>query len=79
MPLSNDQIKGLLNFVAEYEPDAIKCDCCFEKVAEFAELKLSGAEIPEAKRKIEIHLRQCPCCRDEYEALLAGIRGLEMA
>ena len=79
MPLSNEQIKGLLGLVASVEPDSMDCDGCFGKVAEFAELKLKGAEIPEAFRDVETHMRQCPCCKDEFEALLMGLRGLGFA
>ena len=55
------------------------CDGCYGKVAEFAEFQLTGAEIPEALRGVETHMRQCPCCKDEYEALLAGLHGLGVA
>ena len=50
-----------------------------EKVAEFAEIKLKGAEIPEAYHDVEIHMRQCPCCKGEFEALLQGLEGLSVA
>ena len=79
MPLSNDQIKGLLGLVANIESDSLDCDGCFGQVAEFAELKLTGAEIPEALRDVETHMRQCPCCKDEYQALLLGLQGLGVA
>ena len=79
MPLSNEQISGLLNLVANVEPDAMNCDGCYGKVAEFAEIKLRGSEIPEALQDVETHMRQCPCCKDEYEALLNGLHGLDNA
>ena len=79
MPLSNEQIKGLLNLVANVEPDSMNCDGCFGQVAEFAEMKLTGCEIPEALQDVETHMRQCPCCKDEYEALLLGLHGLDFA
>ena len=79
MPLSNEQIQGLLGLVANIEPDPMDCDGCFGQVAQFAEIKLRGAEIPEALCDVETHMRQCPCCKDEYEALLAGLRGLGVA
>ena len=79
MPLSNQQIQGLLNLVANVEPDSMNCDGCFGQVAEFAEFSLRGAEIPEALQDVETHMRQCPCCKDEYEALLTGLQGLGVA
>ena len=79
MPLSNEQIKNLLGLVAAVEPDSMNCDGCFGKVAEFVEIKLRGAEIPEALQDVEVHMRQCPCCKGEYEALLEGLHGLGVA
>ncbi len=58
------------------EPDRLDCDGCYEQWEEFAELELNRREIPDALRAIEVHLRQCHCCRDEYEALLEGLRAL---
>ena len=79
MPLSNEQIQGLLNLVSTSESDSLDCDGCLGRVAEFAEMKLTGAEIPEALQDVETHMQQCPCCKDEYAALLVGLQGLGVA
>lgn len=77
MPLTTEQISGLLGMIATVEPDSLDCDSCFEYLAEFAEAELASREIPEALKAVEIHLQQCMCCQDEYRALLEALRALE--
>ena len=77
MPLSEKQLATLLNMVLTSEADELDCDGCFEQLSEFAEAKLLSKEIPEAVRAVEVHLQQCACCQDEYNALLEGLRALE--
>jgi hypothetical protein len=77
MPLNKKQIATLLQLAASSEDDALDCDGCFEHLAQFAELILLQQEIPAALRVVEVHLRQCPCCKDEFEALMEGLRKLE--
>ncbi|MEM6471016.1 MAG: hypothetical protein AAF802_15765 [Planctomycetota bacterium] len=77
MKLSKEQTKTLLDYVAVAQPDELDCDGCLEHLAEFVELELMGKEIPEALKKVERHLEQCPCCQDEHNALLEGLRVIE--
>ena len=79
MPLSKKQIKALLQYVAKAEHDAIDCDGCYGQVAEFSEAQLEGVEIPQALEAVELHLRQCICCKDEFESLIDGLHGLTSA
>lgn len=76
MSLTSEQIQKLIQLVASAEADEIDCDGCFEKIAEFAEMELVAKEIPEAQSVIRQHLKQCPCCEDEFNALLDGLRAL---
>ena len=76
MPLSNKQISSLLGMIASTEQDDLDCDSCFDHLAEFAENELANREVPEAMKAVEVHLRQCPCCKDEYKALLDGLSAL---
>ena len=43
----------------------------------FAQAELDGVEVPEALQAVRGHLKQCKCCRDEYDALLTAIRAIE--
>ena len=77
MPLSNDQIASLLGMVNASESDELDCDGCFARVAEFAEAELANREIPDALKAVQTHVQQCTCCKDEYNALLDGLREIE--
>ncbi len=77
MSLSGKQVLSLLGKVISTEEDAINCDQCLSHLAEFAETELAGQDVPEALEAIAAHLRQCECCRDEYDALLEGLRAIE--
>jgi len=34
---------------------------------------MQGLEVSEALKAVEVHLRQCMCCKDEYESLKDGL------
>jgi hypothetical protein len=73
MAITQSQWLALSQMVITTEPDAIGCDECFGRVAEYAELQMSRLPIPLAMKAIQRHLEQCPCCRDEYRALLESL------
>lgn len=73
MTLTFDQIKNLLSFVAVTTDDTLDCDDCFSHVAQFAETKLSGLGVSESMKLVQTHLENCPCCKDEFQALLAAM------
>ena len=77
MALSNDQIAKLLTLVGTAETDELDCGGCFDHMSQFAEAELLNREIPDALKAIEKHLDQCPCCQDEYNALLEGLRAID--
>ena len=77
MSLSKEQVNNLLGMVGSVESDELDCEGCFGRIAEFAELYLSQQEIPEAMRIVETHLQQCLCCKDEFNALLKGLKEIE--
>lgn len=78
MRLNSQQTFSLLRLAIATEKDGLDCSDCFHDVAAFAEAQLAEREIPEALQAVEIHLRQCPCCKDEYIALLDGLRELQL-
>ena len=69
MPLSKEEIDGLLRLVGLTEDVEINCEQCLALVAEFAEQQLTGKSIHEGLKAVEQHLSVCAECRDEYEAL----------
>lgn len=77
MRLSKTQVHKLVKLVASTSSDDGDCGSCFDHLAEFAENKLEGKEIPDALREVQTHIDQCPCCRVELDALMEGLRGME--
>ena len=76
MPLSQQQISTLVSLVINSTPDPLSCDDCLVDVAQFAETELTGASLPESMLKVRTHLKNCPCCNDEYQSLLEALRAL---
>jgi hypothetical protein len=79
MTLSKEQIQTLLKVVAVTSDDSMDCDGCFNNVAQFVETKLKGLDLCESMKLVKTHLENCPCCQDEFEALLAAMSGVEEA
>jgi len=78
MPLEKRHIETLLSAVFRTRDDEIDCGGCLASMAEFAEIRLVGAEIPQALRRIEDHLAICPECTEEYEVLLDIVRSADI-
>ena len=74
MALDARQIKNLLSSVASTREDEIDCDKCLVDMAEFAEVELVGAEIPDALKRIQAHIESCTECTEEYGILLDVVR-----
>ncbi len=77
MPISKEQISTLMSLITSSESDSLDCDGCFAQVSEFADIVLTNKEIPAALKSVENHLQQCMCCKDEFAALLDGLREME--
>ncbi len=52
----------------------VTCEECFERLDEFAELELEGADAEAAVPGMLAHLEGCPACREDHESLLALLR-----
>lgn len=74
MSLSSPQIKALLSLVANATEDDVCCDDCSDHVAQFAETELAGLSPCDSMKKIRNHMQNCPCCNDEFNALIAALR-----
>ena len=57
--------------------DTLGCNGCFELMDQFAQAELEDREMPQALEMVRVHLEQCKCCRDEYDALLTALRAIE--
>ena len=63
----------LLSVVASTSDDSLDCDSCFRYMSQFVDSKLVGLTLCESMQMVESHLANCPCCKDEFEALLTAL------
>jgi hypothetical protein len=63
----NERVERLLGPVG---PD-IGCEECFERLDEYVELELRGADADARVAGMREHLVGCPACREEHESLRA--------
>jgi hypothetical protein len=50
------------------------CDECFERLDEYVELELQGAEADDRIPGMRAHLEGCPACREDYDSLREFVR-----
>ena len=62
---SHDTLKRLLG---PAEPELL-CDECFEKLDEYVELELHGAQADDLIPGMRAHLEGCPACHEDYDSL----------
>jgi predicted anti-sigma-YlaC factor YlaD len=55
------------------EPELL-CDECFERLDEYVELELQGAEADDRIPGMRAHLEGCPACREDYDSLAELVR-----
>jgi hypothetical protein len=52
----------------------VSCDECFERLDEYVELELDGADADRRIPGMRAHLEGCPACREDHESLRALVR-----
>jgi hypothetical protein len=52
------------------EPE-VGCDECFDRLDEYVELEVGGADADAAVPGLRAHLEGCPACREEHDSLRA--------
>lgn len=78
MKLDAKQLAELIQLtVTARGEDTLGCNGCFELMDQLAQAELEGLEVPKSLELVQIHLEQCTCCRDEYDALLTALREVE--
>ena len=73
MKLNDQQIRDLINMIAQTRDQEASCGGCAQKLAAFAEVQLAGKTPDESMQAIEQHLQVCGECREEFEALQAAL------
>jgi hypothetical protein len=51
------------------------CDECFDRIDEYVELELRGADADAVIPGMRAHLEGCPACHEDYASLLELVRG----
>ena len=67
-------IRMILMMARSVREHELGCDECWREVDRFAELTLAGRDAAEALPLVEAHLKGCPECGAEFEALLLSLR-----
>lgn len=78
MDTRNDKLRKLIDgifYVHQHEP--IDCQTCSDHWDCLVELVMRGANVGELLPAVEEHLRCCPDCKEEFDALLAILRAEE--
>jgi hypothetical protein len=53
--------------------EEVSCEECFERLDEYVELELQGADADARVPGMRTHLIACPACREDHEALRAAV------
>jgi predicted anti-sigma-YlaC factor YlaD len=77
MPLSKEELEGLMRLIGLTNDSEINCEQCLALVSEFAEHSLAGKSIPDGLKAVEHHLAICSECREEYEALQRALQDMD--
>lgn len=77
MTLTPDVLRVLVASALAARSDELSCGDCDARLDRFAELRLAGRDTAEALPLVEEHLRACPGCREEFEALMDVLRAAE--
>ena len=68
--MNDETLKRLLG---PAQPELL-CDECFERLDEYVELELQGAEADDRIPGMRAHLEGCPACREDYDSLREFVR-----
>jgi hypothetical protein len=55
--------------------EELSCDECFERLDEYVELELAGADADAEIPGLRTHLEGCAACREDHESLRALVAG----
>jgi hypothetical protein len=71
MSTRNDRLEALLGPTGPQ----VSCEECFERLDEYVELELEGADAEEQVPGMRAHLGGCPACSEDHESLRALVGG----
>ena len=68
--MNDERERTIKRLLGPAEPE-ILCDECFERIDQYVDLELSGADADAAVPGLRAHLEGCPACAEEYDSLRA--------
>jgi hypothetical protein len=76
MAPQEDRLKRLLSaiFTVHQADEQIDCETCSQQFECLVEMVNNGANLRELLPAVEEHLRCCPDCNEEFQALMAILR-----
>ena len=74
--LDAETLQTLVEMIFFTDEHELSCEDCFDRVDQFAELRLDGKDAAAAMPMVQAHLSRCKCCREEFEALLKAIEAI---
>jgi predicted anti-sigma-YlaC factor YlaD len=77
MKLTPNALKHLVRTIAQTHAEEIGCDECWDHLDQFVDLVLTGKDAEEALPLVQEHLVLCIECREEYQALISALQGME--
>jgi hypothetical protein len=69
-PKTDPAMQMLLRAVTMTEEQELSCDEVYALMDQFAEMVQRGEDASRLMPMVQKHLKMCPDCREEYEALL---------
>jgi anti-sigma factor RsiW len=67
--MKNDRLENWLKNIYNTQDEEISCSECFDRVARYVDVEISGVDAAAQMPEVMQHLEQCSACREEYEAL----------
>jgi hypothetical protein len=55
--------------VRDTQDEEIDCSACLDQISRYVDLELATGEAAQSMPQVELHLRQCAVCREEFEVL----------
>lgn len=74
MKLTKDHLLTLIKAAFNSQEQELGCDDCYDKLHQFANLKLEGKSAEEAMPLVQDHLERCGECKEEFEILLEALK-----
>ena len=70
MDAAKRKIEELARLVAETSAEELDCGAVLDRIAAYLEQLVDGRKVTAELRTVAQHLKVCPECREEFDALL---------